>query len=82
MIGECSASCGTGTRTNTRDKSVVEANGGTCTGPRTEIEECNPNPCPSKKNYNTKYKFKKDNLLNGDVLPTLNEFSFDYFTCS
>ena len=47
--GECSDSCGTGTRTNTRNKSVTEAHGGTCTGQPTEIEECNTNPCPSKK---------------------------------
>ena len=49
VYGECSDSCGTGTRTNTRNKSVIEANGGTCTGPATEIEECNLDPCPSKK---------------------------------
>ena len=49
VYGECSELCGTGTRTNTRTKSVVEANGGTCTGRPTEIEECNTHPCPSKK---------------------------------
>ena len=47
-LGECSDSCGTGTRTNTRTKTVVEANGGTCTGQPTEIEPCNTHPCPSK----------------------------------
>merc|ERR1712080_222984 len=46
VIGECSDSCGTGTRTNTRTKSVVEANGGTCTGQPSEVEECNTHPCP------------------------------------
>ncbi len=49
VYGECSDSCGTGTRNNTRKKSVTEAYGGTCTGQPTEIEECNKNPCPSKK---------------------------------
>ena len=58
VIGECSDSYGTGTRTNTRDKLVVESNGGTCTGKPTEIEECNTNPCPSKKNMTTMHTFK------------------------
>ena len=47
--GECSDSCGTGTRIKTRTKLVTEAHGGTCTGNTTEIEECYSNPCPSKK---------------------------------
>jgi len=46
--GQCSASCGVGTRTNTRTKLVVETNGGTCTGQSTEIERCNMRPCPGK----------------------------------
>ena len=46
MIGTCSKTCGTGTRTNTRIKLVEEANGGTCSGQPTEIEECNTQPCP------------------------------------
>ena len=45
----CSKECGTGTRTNTREKTVVEANGGTCDGQPTETVECNTNTCPSKK---------------------------------
>ena len=44
--GECSKTCGTGTRTNTRVKLVEEANGGSCTGQISEIEECSTNPCP------------------------------------
>ena len=48
VTGECSKTCGTGTRTNTRDKSITEAYGGTCTGQPTEIEECNPQKCPSR----------------------------------
>ena len=47
--GECSQTCGTGTRTNTREKKIIEDNGGTCTGQPTETEECNTNPCPGIK---------------------------------
>merc|ERR1719322_972054 len=46
VIGECSRSCGTGTRTNNRTKLVEEANGGTCSGQPSEIVECNTQPCP------------------------------------
>ena len=46
VIGNCSAECGTGTRTNTRVKLVEEKNGGTCTGQSTEIEECKDKECP------------------------------------
>ena len=45
-IGECSKTCGTGTRINNRTKLVEEANGGTCDGQPSAIEECNPEPCP------------------------------------
>ena len=48
VLGECSAECGVGTRTNTRVKLVEEANGGTCDGQPTEIEECQAGKCPSK----------------------------------
>ena len=37
-----------GTRTNTRDKIVEEANGGTCSGEPTEVEECMEKECPGK----------------------------------
>ena len=46
LVGECSETCGTGTRTNTRTKLVVEEHGGTCTGEPYEIEECNTQECP------------------------------------
>ena len=45
-LGECSKTCGTGTRTNNRHKRVVEENGGTCTGKPTETEPCNTQECP------------------------------------
>ena len=45
-VGECSKTCGTGTRNNFRTKLVVEEHGGTCTGEPSEIEECNTQGCP------------------------------------
>ena len=45
-MDECSKTCGTGTRTNSRSKSVEEANGGTCSGQYTETEECKMMECP------------------------------------
>ena len=48
VIGKCSAECGMGTRTNTRDKIVEEANGGTCSGEKTEVVECMEKECPGK----------------------------------
>lgn len=47
-IGECSETCGTGTRTNTRLKLVEENDFGTCTGQPTEHEECKLQECPGK----------------------------------
>ena len=44
--GNCSAECGTGTKTNTRVKLVEESNGGTCTGNDTEVLECKDKECP------------------------------------
>merc|ERR1712136_358172 len=46
ILGECSKTCGTGTRINNRTKLVEEANGGTCDGQPSAIEECNTEPCP------------------------------------
>ena len=46
IVGECSKTCGTGTRKNTRTKLVVETNGGTCSGQPTETEECILQECP------------------------------------
>ncbi len=53
-IGECSHSCGGGTRTNSRSKIVEEANGGKCPGgefddPTIMTENCNEDVyCPGK----------------------------------
>ena len=49
QIGECSKTCGGGTRTNTRTKKVQEAHGGTCEGHATSKEECNAQECPPSK---------------------------------
>ena len=46
VVGACSVTCGTGTRTNTRTKSVVEKDGGTCTGQPIEQEQCKIKECP------------------------------------
>ena len=46
IVGECTRSCGTGTRINNRTKLVEEAHGGTCNGQPQEIVECNTQPCP------------------------------------
>ena len=45
-LGECSATCGNGTRTNTRTKLTEEQNGGTCSGSTNETETCNVQNCP------------------------------------
>ena len=50
--GVCSATCGTGTKTNTRSKLVTEANGGTCTGQPTEIKDCKIQECPGMLFFN------------------------------
>ena len=62
VTGECSKTCGTGTRTNTRTKSVTEAYGGTCTGQLTEIEECNTHHCPGRMMYIVAH------VLNGEFI--------------
>merc|ERR1712212_263973 len=41
----CSKTCGGGTRTQTRIKSVVEANGGACIGKNQQEETCNQEKC-------------------------------------
>ena len=48
QVGECSVSCGGGTRTKSRSKSVEEENGGVCVGGATAQEVCNDKGCPGK----------------------------------
>ena len=46
-IGECSLSCGGGTRIDTRDKVVEEDHGGSCDPMGNQREEpCNTEDCP------------------------------------
>ena len=42
----CNKSCGGGSRTKVRTKSVVEAHGGTCSGALIDTEACNSQECP------------------------------------
>ena len=45
--GDCSTTCGDGTRTNTRLKTVAEQHNGRCEGSPSMNERCNERPCPS-----------------------------------
>jgi len=42
----CSNSCGNGTHTRKRNKTVVEANEGVCKGEHQDTGDCNNGPCP------------------------------------
>ena len=46
LIGECSQTCGGGTRENTREKTSVELYGGACYGTSSITEDCNTEECP------------------------------------
>ena len=46
QIGDCSKTCGKGSRTRTRTKIVEEANGGKCEGGSTMQEPCDEQDCP------------------------------------
>ena len=46
QIGECSKTCGGGTRSNNRTKNVEEMHGGVCEGESTVNEPCNTQDCP------------------------------------
>ena len=50
----CSVSCGGGTQSRIRPKTVYEVNGGTCDGQSIETRQCNSDVC-SRKRYSTKY---------------------------
>ena len=58
QIGQCSVTCGGGTRTNTRTKNVEESNGGVCTGNPTAQEDCNTQNCPGNINMNSIYSVR------------------------
>ena len=45
MAGECSVTCGTGVRINSRSKEITESNGGTCDGCDIQIQGCSMEEC-------------------------------------
>ena len=47
-IGGCSADCGIGTRTNTREKIVEEDYGGACNGTDSQRVPCKEKECTGK----------------------------------
>ena len=47
-VGDCSISCGKGTRTKIRTVSIKGTHGGKCMGKNIMIESCNIKNCPSK----------------------------------
>ena len=51
--GECSETCGGGTRTRFRTKKLEEKFGGICLENATHIEECNTQSCSSMKHCHT-----------------------------
>jgi hypothetical protein len=46
QIGECSKTCGGGSRSKSRTKKIEESNGGVCGGDATIQEDCNTQECP------------------------------------
>ena len=49
QIGECSQTCGGGSRINNRKIIIASAHGGKeCSGPTTVTEQCNTKECPGK----------------------------------
>ena len=44
--GTCSKTCGSGEMTKTRNKTIVEDHGGSCSGQSTSTETCNTINCP------------------------------------
>ena len=52
--GQCSVTCGNGTKTRTREKSIQESNGGKpCDGNPTEEKTCNERECPGEYSFLT-----------------------------
>ena len=52
QIGECSKTCGGGSRTNSREKKVEEVNGGKeCAGSSTFTESCNIQECSGSNHF-------------------------------
>ena len=64
QTGPCSVSCGGGTRTSNRSKTVEENYGGECIGQPIFQEVCNTQNCPSKGKINESLNIKNANTLN------------------
>ena len=62
--GECSVTCGTGTRVDTRVKTVMESNGGKCDGCDIKIESCiNVDECPEPEECKPLSKHQNSNYI-------------------
>ena len=48
QVGQCSVTCGGGTRMNTRSKLLEEQFGGVCFGDEVLTESCSTEACPRK----------------------------------
>ena len=69
-VGECSTTCGIGSRVSTRIKLVEEDNGGNCSGRSTKTEECNVQECPGN---DLKYLRRALETFNESLYPKLTE---------
>ena len=69
VAGQCSTTCGIGSRVSAREKLVEEANGGNCSGRSTKTEECTVQECPG-----TDLRYLRQ------VLETLNKYSYRKLT--
>ena len=49
--GECSVTCGTGVRKDTRSKTIFEVHGGKCSGKSIRTEICELRPCDDSLEY-------------------------------
>ena len=61
-MGDCSTTCGDGTRRKTRSKTVTEQHNGRCEGSPSMNEDCNERPCPS---------MLKNQLRNGLIINSI-----------
>ena len=63
QTGPCSVSCGGGTRTSNRSKTVEENYGGECIGQPIFHDVCNTQNCPSKGKINESLNIKNANTI-------------------
>ena len=48
VFSQCDKTCGGGKMFKTRNKLVIEENGGSCPGWDKVVKDCNPQPCPGR----------------------------------